>query len=134
MNSLAAFQIVDVSVAHSARVVLDLPLFDVMGGEVLCLIGPPGAGKSTLLQLLAGLDNPTAGKLMLCGERFDGLNVPVALKRRVTLLFQRPLLLYALSSSSSPSHFGWGSPTRCSCPSPSIFPCSIALGRANQQP
>jgi len=84
---------VDVSVANSARVVLDLPLFDVIGGEVLCLIGPPGAGKSTLLRLLAGLDNPTAGKLMLCGERFDGLNVPVALKCRVTLVFQRPLLL-----------------------------------------
>jgi tungstate transport system ATP-binding protein len=88
-----AYRLVGVSVVHAGRVILDLPKFEVMRGEVLCLIGPPGAGKSTLLRLLAGLDSPTSGSLFLGEERLDGEKSPVPLRRRVTLVFQRPMLL-----------------------------------------
>lgn len=41
-------------------------------GESLVLIGPSGCGKSTLLYLLAGLLQPTAGKIKIRGERVTG--------------------------------------------------------------
>lgn len=93
MSRPEAYRLAGVSVAHAGRVVLDLPCFDVKHGEVLCLIGPPGAGKSTLLRLLAGLDSPTGGSLFLGEDRIDGANTPVSVRRRVTLVFQRPMLL-----------------------------------------
>lgn len=47
--------------------------FDVPHGEFLAIMGPSGSGKSTLLGLLAGLDDPTAGSIVLDGEEIVGL-------------------------------------------------------------
>ena len=46
---------------------------DVPDGEFLCLMGPSGSGKTTLLNLIAGLDQPTQGKVHVAGERIDRL-------------------------------------------------------------
>jgi putative ABC transport system ATP-binding protein len=43
-------------------------------GERVAIIGVSGSGKSTLLGLLAGLDSPTQGEVMLAGERLDLLD------------------------------------------------------------
>lgn len=40
---------------------------DVPGGEFLALMGPSGSGKTTLLNLIAGIDRPTRGKLVVDG-------------------------------------------------------------------
>ncbi|GAA3140568.1 ABC transporter ATP-binding protein [Planomonospora alba] len=45
---------------------------DVREGEFLTLVGPSGCGKSTLLDLLAGLTEPTAGRILLDGAPVDG--------------------------------------------------------------
>lgn len=41
-------------------------------GEFICIVGPSGCGKSTLLNLVAGLDAPTSGTIVLDGEEITG--------------------------------------------------------------
>src|SRR5207249_980386 len=52
-----------------------------------------GAGKSTLLRLLAALEPPTSGTLKLGEQRLDVAPLPLDVQRRLTLVFQRPLVL-----------------------------------------
>lgn len=76
---------------YAGRIVLDIEHMEVPPGGTLCLLGPTGAGKSTLLKLLAGLEAPHQGSILLGGRhRTDRL--PLEVRRRVTLVFQRPLL------------------------------------------
>ncbi|WP_299453200.1 branched-chain amino acid ABC transporter ATP-binding protein/permease [uncultured Pigmentiphaga sp.] len=46
--------------------------FSVPAGEVLALIGPNGAGKSTMFNLLSGVDDPTAGRVIFRGRDVTG--------------------------------------------------------------
>ena len=58
--------------AESVTPVDDLD-FDVERGEFVCLMGPSGSGKTTLLHLLAGIDSPTEGSVVVNGERVHEL-------------------------------------------------------------
>jgi putative ABC transport system ATP-binding protein len=55
------------------RVLKDIT-FDVEEGAFLAIVGPSGSGKSTLLGLLAGLDRPRGGRVVLDGQDLGALN------------------------------------------------------------
>ena len=62
-----------VTAAYDDEVVLhDLDLA-VPAGELLCVLGPSGGGKSTLLRVIAGLEEPRAGRLELDGRDLAGV-------------------------------------------------------------
>lgn len=46
--------------------------FTVEAGELVCLVGPSGCGKTTLLKCMGGLLTPTAGEVLLGGQRVSG--------------------------------------------------------------
>jgi tungstate transport system ATP-binding protein len=76
---------------YGGRVVLDLDYFAVPTGALLAVVGHNGSGKSTLLRLLALLETPTEGDVLLDGARVPG-RATAAQRRRVTLVEQRPIL------------------------------------------
>ena len=58
---------------------------DVAPGDFLILVGPSGCGKSTLLNIIAGLEQPTEGEVLIAGR--DVVNVPPA-QRDIAMVFQ----------------------------------------------
>ncbi|WP_428897315.1 putative ABC transport system ATP-binding protein/lipoprotein-releasing system ATP-binding protein [Parelusimicrobium proximum] len=54
--------------------VLDDVSFDVKKGEFMVLLGPSGTGKSTLLNLIAMLDEPTKGEIILDGKKLSKMS------------------------------------------------------------
>jgi putative ABC transport system ATP-binding protein len=63
-----------VSSPEGPLTILDDVNLEIRAGETVALVGPSGAGKTTLLALLAGLDQPTAGSVWLCGEDLTRLD------------------------------------------------------------
>lgn len=59
--------------------------FSVSQGEFLCLLGPSGCGKTTLLRIIAGLEEPSSGRIFINGK--DVTAVPPA-KRNIGIVFQ----------------------------------------------
>ena len=68
------------------------------------IFGPSGAGKSTLLRLLAGLDRPIQGRIVLDGraltETADGLRIPPG-RRQTSLVSQQPALFPHLTAAAN---------------------------------
>ncbi len=79
--------------SYDGRAVVEMERLEVRAGEILALVGPSGAGKSTLLRLLNFLEPPTAGTIIYRGRSYRDHRVPIAVRREITTVFQRPVLL-----------------------------------------
>ena len=65
--------------------------FEIHKGEFCAITGPSGSGKSTLLNMLAGLEHPTKGEIVIAGKHIEKLNEKqlVTFRReRVGFIFQ----------------------------------------------
>jgi len=81
--------------------ILDGIELDVRRGEFVAVLGPSGSGKSTLLALMAGLDRPSSGEVVLEGERIDRLSedrLAVIRRHKVGFVFQSFQLLGNLTA------------------------------------
>ncbi|MGH2541248.1 MAG: ATP-binding cassette domain-containing protein, partial [Ardenticatenaceae bacterium] len=85
------YELAGVVKRYDGRIVLQVAHLTIGAGRTLAVIGPNGAGKSTLLRLLNFLEVPDEGRL--CFEGQPVAAPPRAVRRAVTTVFQRPLLL-----------------------------------------
>lgn len=90
-----------VSSPEGLLTIVDDVSFSIGAGESVAIVGASGAGKSTLLALLAGLDTPTSGKVLLAGADLTALDEDGRAKlraERVGFVFQSFHLVPALTA------------------------------------
>src|SRR5262247_913669 len=91
---------------HYRRDTIDIPVLDnidleIARGEFLALMGPSGSGKTTLLNLIAGIDKPNSGRVVIDGKDIAKLNEQQLAKwraRHVGFIFQLYNLIPVLSA------------------------------------
>ncbi|WP_327581702.1 ABC transporter ATP-binding protein [Nonomuraea sp. NBC_00507] len=69
-------------------------------GEMVAIVGPSGSGKSTLLHLMAALDKPTSGSVLIAGhavERMSAARLAALRAHSIGMVFQQFFLLDALN-------------------------------------
>jgi len=70
---------------------LDNVFLDIAGGEFIAIIGKSGSGKTTLLNMIAGLDNPDSGSIMLNNAdvtKMTGKQTAVLRRREIGVIYQ----------------------------------------------
>jgi putative ABC transport system ATP-binding protein len=85
---------------HELAVLKDIS-FELEAGGFLAVVGPSGSGKSTLLGLLAGLDRPKSGRVVLDGEELTALDEDARARirgRKVGFVFQSFQLIPTLTA------------------------------------
>jgi putative ABC transport system ATP-binding protein len=77
---------------------------DIPRGQFAAIMGPSGSGKSTLLGLLAGLDSPTSGQILLDGEEITSLKedeMALLRGRKIGFVFQSYHLIPTLTAEEN---------------------------------
>jgi len=88
---------------HRVDILRGLDL-EIPRGQFVAILGPSGSGKSTLLGLLAGLDSPTSGSIVLDGEEIAGLpedRMAELRGRKIGFVFQSYHLIPTLTAEEN---------------------------------
>src|SRR5215471_14566381 len=81
----SALELVGLRKSYGSYLAVDDVSLQVLAGQFVCFLGPSGCGKTTLLRMIAGLETPTAGRLLLNG--LDLTDTP-AHQRNFAMVFQ----------------------------------------------
>jgi putative ABC transport system ATP-binding protein len=90
----------------------------IANGDMVAIVGPSGSGKSTIMNMITGIDRPSAGTVMVDGQRIDEMSeeeLAIWRGRRVGVVFQFFQLLptlTALENAMLPLDFSRGVPRR----------------------
>src|SRR5208337_988590 len=89
----------DVSKAFGDRVVLQDVNFEVMPGEMVCILGRSGVGKSVALHNIMGFLKPDSGRVIVAGEDITDYNEVQLeeIRKKVTMVFQNGALFDSLT-------------------------------------
>jgi putative ABC transport system ATP-binding protein len=100
-NEQAVVRLSGVRKEYGESVALDGVSLEIHAGEAVAVMGPSGSGKSTLLSMVAGLDRPTSGSVVVHGEDLGSLDekgLALYRRRRIGMIFQFFNLLDDLSA------------------------------------
>ena len=84
-------RLTDVRKEYGDSIAVNGVSLEIRAGEAVAVMGPSGSGKSTLLNLIAGLDRPTSGSVVVHGDDLGGLNergLALFRRRRIGMIFQ----------------------------------------------
>jgi putative ABC transport system ATP-binding protein len=101
MDEEAVVRLTAVRKEYGESVALDGVSLEIRAGEAVAVMGPSGSGKSTLLSMVAGLDRPTSGSVVVHGDELGALDekgLALFRRRRIGMIFQFFNLLDDLSA------------------------------------
>src|SRR2546421_7588124 len=78
--------------------------FQILSGEFVAIVGPSGSGKSTLLGIIAGLDNPTSGQVLIDGIDITSMSegkLAVVRNNKIGMVFQAFNLIPTLTAQEN---------------------------------
>ena len=84
-------RLTDVRKEYGDSIAVNGVSLEIRAGEAVAVMGPSGSGKSTLLNLIAGLDRPTSGSVVVHGDDLGRLNergLALFRRRRIGMIFQ----------------------------------------------
>jgi trehalose transport system ATP-binding protein len=82
---LTKLELVDIEKSYGTKKVLNRVSLKVEKGEFFVILGPSGEGKTTLLRILAGIEKPDAGKVLIDGQDETDMSPN---KRNIAMVFQ----------------------------------------------
>ena len=88
MTVTPLLELVSITKLFESVVALNDVSMDLMGGEVLCLLGDNGAGKSTLIKILSGVHHQTKGRMLVEGKETAFSSPREALDRGIATVYQ----------------------------------------------
>jgi putative ABC transport system ATP-binding protein len=90
-NEQVVVRLTAVRKEYGESVALDGVSLEIQAGEAVAVMGPSGSGKSTLLSMVAGLDRPTSGTIVVHGDdlgTLDEKGLALYRRRRIGMIFQ----------------------------------------------
>lgn len=77
-------------VSDGTEIIKNIDL-NIPSGKLVVITGPNGGGKTSLAKLIAGLENPTSGNILLDGEDITSLDITERANKGISYAFQQPV-------------------------------------------